>query len=101
MPIYVQEPIVVGDTPDFILTAQKDGVVWNLTGATVTLTLYSPIGTVLGPYTATISNPTGGVAHYQVPTDTILDPGDWHRRWVCVQGGIRASTRKKVFSVEP
>lgn len=101
MPTFVQEPLVVGNTTDFILTARKDGVTWDLTSAVVTLTLWRPDGTTIGPLSATITNPTGGVAHHQVD-ETVLDSvGNWYRRWAVVQGLTKVRTRKKSFSVEP
>ncbi len=85
--IYVDQPIVVGDTVDFKLTAKKDSAVWDITGATVTFYLMKPDGTILSPFTATLSSPTLGIAHYQVATTVLSVAGKWQRQWKVVTSG--------------
>lgn len=79
--------ITKGSTHRFQLTATKDGVVWDLTGATVTLYLIDTAG-VQTNYTATISDPTAGVAYYDVSTSVLNQSGQWARAWRVVQSGV-------------
>lgn len=98
---YIDQPIIVGNTQDFTLYAKKDGVVWDITGATVLLSLRKPDGTILGPFTAIISNGPGGIAHYQVD-NTVLDiEGDWSREWKVSKSGVEIRTKIINFTVEP
>lgn len=98
---FTDQPIVVGSTIDFTLNAKKDGVVWDITGATVLLYLRKPNGTVLDAFTATVSNGPGGIAHYQV-ADTVLNTeGDWARQWKVEKSGVELKTRIVNFTVEP
>ena len=96
--------MTVGGT--FILThaAKKDGVVWDLTGATVTVYLGKPSGTVVGPFTATVAAPTTGVATYTTlagATPTLSEDGRWWAVWRVVQGAIDVDSERMHFPVEP
>lgn len=98
---YTRQPIIVGDTVDFTLNAKKDGVIWDITDGTVTLTLKKPDSTILGPYTATVSNGPGGVAHYQVSNSILDESGDWSRQWKVTKSGVELKTRTIRFQVLP
>lgn len=98
---FTDQPLVVGDTADFTIHVKKDGAVWDISGATVTLTLRDPDGNTVGPFSATVSNGPGGIAHYQV-ADTVLDQsGDWARQWKVEKSGVELKTRIINFTVEP
>lgn len=100
MSTYVVQPIVVGDTIDFVINARKDGAVYDLTDATVSLYLQKPDGTVLSAFSATVSDGPGGVAHYQTATTVLDTAGDWVRQWKTVKSGVVLWTRKRLFTVE-
>lgn len=88
--------LAIGDTATFKVEAEKDGTTWDLTGGTVEITFRNPSGTILGPYTATISNPTGGIAYYSV-SDTFLDgAGIWARQWRIVVGSIQMRSMQPI-----
>ncbi len=92
------EPVVVGNTHLWILTPPtKDGLDWDLTGATITLTFrYKDAGTKK-QYTFTSSTPA---PEYINPTDTFHLPGDWQRSWKVVEAGtIVLQTREIDFPV--
>lgn len=78
--IYGFQPIVVGDTIDFELTAQKDGAIWDLTNGVVSLYLVSP-NRSYGPLNANIYDPTNGKVKYQCTTSMINTNGVWKRQW--------------------
>ncbi len=85
---FTTQPIVVGGTYDFTHYVEKDGAVWDISGATVLIYFTKPDLTALAPLTATVSDGPAGVAHYANPT-TLLDvPGGWLRRWEVSKGGI-------------
>src|SRR5262245_22708921 len=98
MPLLIGEPLVVGGTyrlspggenPAGTLTAlRKDGATWDLTGATVTLQLKDPSGNVTGPFTATVSSPSGGIAFYDLLTTDLDEAGVWYVKWKVVQGSL-------------
>jgi len=91
---YQLQPIVVGNTHDFVANFQKDGSTWNITGGTISLYLIKPNGVVLPPFSATITSGSGGVAHYAAAA-TVLDvPGEWKKLWyVSVSGVVQRSTK--------
>lgn len=86
---YLNQPIQIGDTIQFIVFAQKNGVTWDITGGTVTLTLKKPNGTSLGPYSATLDDPTAGEASYTVSDTSVINAaGIWQLQWKIVVGSI-------------
>jgi hypothetical protein len=87
-----------GSTYRFELTATKDGEVWDLTGATVTLRLRDPAGAA-HVYEATLSEPTDGVAYYDNATDELEDLGGWTRSWRVVQGAVDLTSLPISFTV--
>lgn len=101
MSSFIEQPIVVGNTHNFKLAAKKDGVVWDISGATITLTLRKPDGTLLAAFSATITNGPLGLANYQV-ANTVLDTaGDWQRQWFISKSGVELKTKIINFTVEP
>jgi hypothetical protein len=90
--------ITRGSTHRFQLTATKDGAVWDLTGATVTLFLIDTLGAETS-YTATISSPSGGVAYYDVATSVLTQAGTWSRAWRIVQSGVTMWSVRTGFDV--
>lgn len=101
MPVYTIQNLVVGSTPDFTLYVKKDGTVWDITGATVSLYLRDPEGNWSDAYPATVSDGPAGLAHYQTD-DTVLDAsGEWLRQWHITKSGITLRTEVIPFSVLP
>ena len=100
------EPIVVGGNYLWQLSAKKDGVTYNLTGATVTLSFYQPSTVTKRQYTATVTDGPGGLAEYQNPTGTFSPDsagvdvsGDWVRSWKVVKSGVVLESREIRFKV--
>jgi len=93
------EPIVVGDTATFQLTARKDGAIWDISGATVSLRLRKPDGTVLTPLDASITDGPAGVARYTTDTDLLDSVGDWRRQWTVSKSGVVLSSQSVNFAV--
>lgn len=98
---YIEQPPVVGNTHAFKLTAKKDGSVWDISGATVTLSLRKPDGTVLSAFTASITNGPGGLAQYQVANTVLDESGDWARQWFISKSGVELRTKIIPFTVDP
>jgi hypothetical protein len=78
-----------GSTYRFKLTATKDGAVWDLTGATVTLLLRKPDATQ-ETKSASLLVAASGTAYYDSLTTDLAaaDRGRWWRAWRVVQGSI-------------
>lgn len=67
----------------------------------MTLTLRTPNGGTLGPYTATLTDPTEGEASYTVTsTSTIDTAGNWSRQWKIVVGSITMRSGVIPFKVQ-
>lgn len=82
------EPLTVGSTYDWHLyQAKKDGVVWDLSGATVTLYLKSPAGAVAS-FGASPYDAANGRAKYVGVGTELTAAGTWHRVWRVVKGAI-------------
>jgi hypothetical protein len=102
MPVSLTQPVIVSDTIDFTLNALKDGVVWDLTGATVSLYLLKPDKvTKVGPFAAALSDAVNGVAHYQVASTVIDRVGTWQRQWRVVLGSVQLWSKLYSFDVYP
>lgn len=92
-----------GSTYLFVLVARKDGVIWDLTSATVVLILRDP-DLVESQKTATVFNGPAGIARYSAPVtdidavDTVGKP-KWARRWVITDGSIVQKSHWIEFSV--
>lgn len=100
MASYFDQPIIVGNTVKFRLLAKKDGVVWDLTGATVSLYLLKPDGsTVLGPYVATIDDGPAGDASYQVSESVLDTAGPWALQFKVSKSGIVLRSRVYGFNI--
>ena len=89
---------VLGSTAIFRLTALKDGVVWDLSGATVTLLLRPPSGAT-AVKSATVTDAPGGVAQYTATTTDILTVGQWFFAWRVVQASIDITSERLILSV--
>jgi hypothetical protein len=98
---YTDQSIVVGSTIDFVLFAQKDGIVWDITGAVVRLYLRSPAKVWSSSYAATVSDGPTGKAHYQVTSSVLSTAGDWQRHWVIEKDGLTLRSEPVTFSVLP
>lgn len=96
----MSEPqIRVGSTHRFAVAGQtKDGVPWDLTGATVRLLFKKPDGTVVG-FAGTVDAPGG----YHCDCDASLFDveGQWQREWKVSDGTIRDPEPVISFYVQP
>jgi hypothetical protein len=101
MPVYVSQPIVVGDDVDLYLYVKKDGVVWNITGGTVLLYLRDPDGNWSAALSATIVSGSEGIARYSADETVFDQPGDWVKQWEVTVGTTTERTKAKKFTVEP
>ena len=99
MAVPAASPLTVGSVYRFRLTAKKDGVVWNLTGATVQLLLRNPSGTTT-TYAATLTEPTEGIADYTSSTGDLSVIGGWRRSWKVTQGTVIQNSLPVSFSVQ-
>jgi BppU N-terminal domain len=81
--------LVAGSTYRFQNAITKNGELWDLTGAAVTLYLRQPDGAVLEKV-ATVYDPAGGLVRYDsLPADLpAAQAGDWARTWRVVQGAV-------------
>ena len=94
------QPVVVGGTYDWTFTIHKDSAVWNIAGATLTLTFVAPDGTAVH-YSGVILIAASGTAHYANPIGTFTVDGDWKWSLKTVQGAIVLETREGTFYVYP
>lgn len=83
-----QATITTASTFEFLLTATKNGVVWDLSGATVTIFFQQPDGINLAGKPATILVPAAGTASYVTTTTDITIPGQWYVCWQVSQAGV-------------
>lgn len=81
-PVYI-----IGNTHKFLLTAQKDGVVWDISTATVTLTLVKPDKSQATKSASLVSGPAGTAQYTTLTTDLDQD-GLWFRYWRVVDGTV-------------
>jgi hypothetical protein len=82
-------PLTQGSTYRFTLDADLDvvGTPWDLTAATVTLTLISPAG-IETDYDATVAAPaSAGIAYADVDTTDFQTKG-WKRVWEVDDGAV-------------
>lgn len=91
--------IHVGDVGTYIgdTIKDQDGVVVDLTNATLTLEITKPDGTVVNK-TGNSSNPTGGLAEYTVQAADNLwsAAGNYVRRWIVTWPDGRRFTSSEV-----
>ena len=89
---------VTGNTYKFRLTATRNGVIWDLTGATVKIGLKSPsgAGTIK---TAVIANATGGIVEYDSVVADLNAAGVWSRSWEITQSAIVQESNPVSFVV--
>lgn len=92
---------VIGSDSVYTLTITQPGTTlpYDLTGATVSMVIkpsrYAPDiqGTT---YTATVANPTSGIAVFAIPASNFVAPGVvWYRAW------ITAGASEKVVNLGP
>lgn len=81
-------PIYVGGTYALTFPVRKDGVAWDLTGGSATLTLYPP-NVSSPPLVVTPSIVAGQVVYQTLTTDLSCD-GQWQATGVAFQGGLVA-----------
>ncbi len=94
-----QGGIVAGGTYDFKLTASKDGVVWDLTAATVTLILRKK-GRSAALLSASVTSAVNGVAEYTTLTTDLSSGGTWYCSWLVVQGSVSVESPEEAFPVQ-
>ncbi len=92
-------PLTVGSTYRFRLEAEKDGVVWDLSAATVQLILKKPDDTET-TYTATVTDGPGGVAVYDSAAVDLDVVGGWRLSWKVTDGSVIQKSLPIPFAVE-
>lgn len=90
--------LTAGSTHRFKMAAKKNGVVWDLTAATVTLKLRKPDGSRVSR-AALILSAVGGTAYFDCDTLELTLTGDYERSWRVQQGGIDITCLPISFSV--
>jgi len=95
----VAEAVTVASTHRFRLEARKDGVVWDITGAAVTLLLRKPDGTN-STKSATVTDGPAGIAEYVCSTADLDVHGGWRRSWRVVDGSVDIRSLAIPFSVQ-
>lgn len=90
--------LVIGSVYRFVLTALKDGAVWDLSDATVTLYLKKPSGTILTK-SATVHDPDNGGARFDCATTDLDSSGLWSRSWRVVDGSVTQESLPILFTV--
>lgn len=93
-----ENSLVLGSTYNFKLTAKKDGVVWNITSATVNLYLKKPTGTILTK-TATVTSGSSGIAEFTCSTSDLDTAGIWSRSWKVTEGSTVQESAPILFVV--
>ncbi len=96
--VYESQPVMAGDTLNWVLRARRNGATWNLTGATVSLYFRNQAGTVYGPYSAELTDAANGVAEYQNES-ALLTGGTWRRHWLIAQAAVTRRSREIGFDV--
>ena len=93
------DALIVGSTYAWTLNAKKDGAVWDITGATVTMILRKDDGTE-STKSATVTDGPAGVAVYTGLTTDLTEVGGWRRTWRVVLGAIDIKYLPIPFSVQ-
>lgn len=96
----VGDPLIMGNTYRFMLTAKKDGEIWPLTGATIKLFLQDPSGNV-DSHDATILDADAGTAYYDSSVGDLDQRGRWKRSWEISQSGVVQECDPIRFIVKP
>jgi hypothetical protein len=89
--------VVKSGTYNFVLVPTKDGVAWDLTGATVTLTFHKPNGGTFERAAAVAGG--GATASYTTTTGDLDAAGLWVRVWRVVSGAIDLRSVPQFFDV--
>lgn len=97
MTIVPADDFVAGGTYTFKLVASKDGVVWDITGATIYLVLRRG-RSIVSRFAATITNASGGIAQYTTTTED-LKAGNYLCSWQVSQGSIVVESPSVPFPV--
>lgn len=86
-------PLCVGSAERFQLQAFRNGLPWNLSAATVTLSIKDNTGATT-VYSATITG-QGAYLDWTVPASPV---GEWTRAWRIVDGSIVQVSRPIAFT---
>jgi len=92
--------VVLGNTYRFKLTATKDEVTWDLTGAAVLLFLRSPAG-VVTQKAGSVLVAGDGTAYYDSEVSDLQAAGVWSRAWEVTQGAVVQESAPISFYVSP
>ncbi len=90
--------LVVGSQYNFLDVITRNGVIWDLTGATVTIYFKRPDATTFS-FTGTLTTPTSGQVSYQCATTDLNQAGQWTRAWKVVLNGVTYWTVPTSFQV--
>lgn len=93
------QTFTTGSVYAFELEALKDGVVWDITGAAVSLWLTDPAGTE-AEKTATVTDGPAGLAAYTTLETDFDRRGTWLRQWCVGVGGVVQWWTPQSFWVE-
>lgn len=85
--------VVASSAIQFQFSASRNGVYYDLTGATVTLLVKDPAGTI----TTYVASVGGGTAISQAIIFTTL--GSYRRTWKCIISGVSYLTKPIAFAV--
>lgn len=99
-------PLTLGSTYQHLskdlvtgLGIKKNGVVWDLTGATVSVIFERPDETEF-TRVATITDAANGLASYTNPAGELDVIGTWTKCWQVVQGSISIRSLPETFLVK-
>lgn len=90
--------LVSGSQYRFMATVTRNGSVWDLTGATVTLSFKRPDGTSTSR-SASLLSAANGQVNYDSATVDLNQAGTWTRSWSISLGGIVYKTPPIQFTV--
>lgn len=90
--------LTVGSQYRFRATLTKDGMVWDLTGATITLNFKKPDGST-STRSASLLVASSGQVYYDSTVADLDQAGEWRRSWKVNLGGIISLTVPVRFTV--
>lgn len=91
-------PLTVGSQYKFLDTITKNGAVWDLTGATVTIFFKRPDGSTFST-AGSLHDADSGQVTYTCSTSDLSVAGNWTRSWRVVLGGFTDYSEPILFTV--
>lgn len=93
-------PFVVGSTYKWSPTFLKDGAIYDLTGATVTVNFRSPANVVTS-FSMTPISASAGTYTYTNATTLFTAAGQWYRSYSISLSGVVLQSKGIEFQVNP